>query len=96
MTQQVTITTDAQVPLKPLIKSAIRAELRMLELGLERTQQRLRAFEERYGMTSEEFERRFNAGDLAESLDFIEWAGEIKTYQLLEAQWQALQKVQLN
>ena len=63
---------------------------------LERTQQRLRAFEERYGMTSEEFEQRFNAGDLAESLDFIEWAGEIKTYQLLEAQWQALQKAQLN
>jgi len=96
MTQQVTITTDAQVPLKPLIESAIRAELRMLELGLERTRQRLRAFEERYGMTSEEFERRFNAGDLAESLDFIEWAGEIKTYELLEAQWQTLKKAQLN
>ena len=63
----------------------------MLELGLERTRQRLRSFEERYGLTSEKFGRRFDAGEATESLDFIEWAGEIKTYHLLEAQRQALQ-----
>lgn len=96
MTQQITITTDTLVALKPLIESAIRAELRMLELGLERTRQHLRLFEERYGLTSEEFGRRFEAGEVAESLDFIEWAGEIKTYHLLETQRQALQGAQLN
>jgi hypothetical protein len=94
--QQLTITTDVSVELKPLIESAIRSELRLLELGLERTRQRLQVFEQRYNLTSEEFERRFNAGEVAESLDFIEWAGEIKTYQLLEAQQQALQRVRLN
>ena len=96
MIQQLTITTDVSVELKPLIESAIRSELRLLELGLERTRQRLQVFEQRYNLTSEEFERRFNAGEVAESLDFIEWAGEIKTYQLLEAQQQALQRVRLN
>lgn len=96
MIQQLTITADAPVALKPLIESAIRSELRMLDLGLERTRQRLHLFEERYGLTSEEFGRRFNAGEVTESLDFIEWAGEIKTYQLLEAQQQALQRVRLN
>ncbi|HBY93735.1 MAG: hypothetical protein M5U01_23130 [Ardenticatenaceae bacterium] len=96
MIRQVTITTDTPVELKPLIESAIRSELRMLELGLERTRQRLHVFEERYGLTSEEFERRFNAGQVSESLDHIEWAGEIKTYQLLEARRQALQGVRLN
>ena len=96
MIQQLTITTDVSVALKPLIESAIRSELRLLELSLERTRQRLQAFERRYNLTSEEFERRFNAGEVAESLDFIEWAGEIKTYQLLEAQQQALQRVRLN
>jgi len=96
MSQQVTVTTDAPVALKPLIESAIRTELRMLELGLERTSQRLRAFEAQYGLTSEEFERRFETGEVEESLDFIEWAGEMKTYRLLQAQRQALQGVQLN
>ena len=95
MAQQVTVTTDTQIALKPLIESALRSELRMLELSLHRTSQRLRAFEEQYGLTSEEFEQRFNAGEGEESLDFIEWAGEIKTYHLLDAHRQALQGVQL-
>ncbi|MBI3330053.1 MAG: hypothetical protein HYZ81_25515 [Nitrospinae bacterium] len=89
MNQQVIVTTDASVALKPLLESAIQSELRMLELGLARTSQRMHAFEEQYGMTSEEFERRFQAGEVAESPDFIEWAGEIKTHHLLKAQQQA-------
>ena len=44
---------------------------------------------------TDEFERRFNAGEVEESLEFIEWAGEIKTYRLLDVQRQALQGVQL-
>ena len=95
MAQHVTVTTDAQVALKPLLESALRSELRMLELSLQRTSQRLHAFEAQYGLTSDEFERRFSAGKLEESLDFIEWAGELKTFRLLEAQHQALQGVQL-
>jgi len=96
MSQQVIVTTDEPVALKPLVESAIRSELRMLELGLARTAQRLHAFEDQYGLTSEEFERRFAAGEVSESLDYIEWAGEIKTYHLLKAQQQALQRVQLH
>ncbi|MEA3346095.1 MAG: hypothetical protein U9Q78_07640 [Chloroflexota bacterium] len=96
MIQKVTVTADAPVALKPLIKSAIGSELRMLELGLERTQQRLHAFEEQYGLTSEEFERRFEAGEVDEGLDFIEWAGEIRTYHLLQVHRQALQGARLN
>jgi hypothetical protein len=95
MAQQVTVTTDAQVALKPLLESALRSELRMVELSLQRTSQRLHTFEDQYGWTSDEFEHRFNAGELAESLDFIEWAGEIETYRRLNAQRQALQGVQL-
>jgi hypothetical protein len=96
MSQNVIVTTDASVALKPLLESAIRSELRLLDLGLGRTSQRLRAFEDQYGLTSEEFERRFATGELDESLDYIEWAGEIKTYHLLKAQQEALQKAQLH
>ncbi len=94
--QQVIITTNRPVALRPLVESAIRSELRLLNLGLERTQHRLDKFEQQYGLASDEFERRFSAGDMAENLDFIEWEGEIKTYKLLRAQQQALQEAQLN
>lgn len=96
MIQKVVVTTEAQVALKPLIESALRSEARLLELGLERTQQRLRDFEAQYGLTSKEFERRFQQGEVEESLDFIEWAGEIKTYRLLWVQVQTLQEAELN
>lgn len=96
MLQQVTISTNKAVALRPLVESAIRSELRLLTLGLERTYHRLEVFERQYGLDSDEFERRFSAGELAENLDFIEWAGEIKTHNLLKAQQQALQEAQLN
>ena len=95
MTQQVVVTTDVPVALKPLLESAIQSELRLLDLGLARTAERLRAFEAQYGLTSEEFARRFETGEVNENLDFIEWAGEIKTAHLLQSQRQALQSVQL-
>lgn len=89
--QQVTVTAETSVALKPLIESAVRSELRMLEMGLERTRQRLRDFETKYGLSSEEFMRRYEGGELSESLDFIEWTGEVQTYELLLERQDALQ-----
>lgn len=89
--QQVIVSTYESIDLKPLLEAAIRSELHMLDLSLDRTAERLRAFETHYGLTSEEFMRRFESGTLDESLDYIEWAGEMKTYQLLQTQQRALQ-----
>ena len=96
MSQEIRVSSDASVPIKPLIESAIRAELRMLDLALERTRKRVLDFETRYSMASKEFESRFESGEVAESLDFIEWAGELKTLQMLNAQREALFGVRLN
>jgi len=37
-------------------------------------QQRLQAFEALYQMPSEDFYRRFRAGELGDSADFVEWS----------------------
>lgn len=66
MIQKVTVTANTSVALKTPVESALRSESRMLELGLERTRQHLRAFEVQHGMTSEEFERRFEHGEMEE------------------------------
>lgn len=44
-------------------------------LRLERYERDLREFEERYTMESATFYRRFEAGELADAMDFFEWAG---------------------
>jgi hypothetical protein len=48
------------------------------------TREHLVNFEKRYDMSSAEFERQFHPGDLEETLEFIEWEGEIETLHLLE------------
>ncbi|MHB8835110.1 MAG: hypothetical protein ACYC9Y_05300 [Candidatus Methylomirabilia bacterium] len=62
-----------------LIKSAVDAEIRRLELGLKRTKEQLAAFESRYGVSSQEFRRRFSAEDLGGSDEtYVTWAGEME------------------
>jgi hypothetical protein len=95
MIQQVTITTESAESIKPLVESAIYGKLKNLQYGINRTRERLDAFEQQFGMTSAEFERRINARELEESLDFIEWLGEIETLRILEEQQRSLQSAQV-
>ena len=62
-----------------LIRSAVDAEIRRLELGLKRTRSQLLAFESRYGVSSQEFRRRFTAEDLVGSdAAYVAWSGELE------------------
>lgn len=49
--------------------------LSQYRLRLERYERDLREFEERYGMESTTFYRRFEAGELGDAMDFFEWSG---------------------
>ena len=90
MEQQVTITTASKEALRPLVLSAIENEKSMLQLGIERTRERLAQFEERHRMSSEVFERRLNALELQETVDFTDWRMEIGMLRLLKSQYRAL------
>lgn len=96
MIQQIVIRSDSQVSLKPLIESAIRNRLKMLELGIARTRERLTRFEQKFEMSSEEFERRFDGQDLQETLGFLDWWIELEGPRLLEEQYLALQEAKLD
>ncbi len=42
---------------------------------IKRYDQELGEYEQQYGMDTEEFYRRFESGDLGDSMDYFEWAG---------------------
>ena len=90
MLGQVMVTTESPSVLRPLLRTAIQNEAKSLTHGIRRTRERLIAFEEQFGMTSEEFERRYTAAEIDESLASIEWLGEIKMLRLLSEQKLAL------
>lgn len=62
-----------------IIKSAISAEIKRLEVGLNKTNKEIKKFEEKYKIPSEIFLKEFAAEDLKCGDDeYIRWAGELK------------------
>ena len=94
--EQVIVTTNDKALLKPLLQVAIRSELKALEIGLKRTREQLAAFEKKFSMASADFERKFIARELGETLDFIEWLGEIKMMRLLERKFASLKETRVD
>jgi hypothetical protein len=68
------------------------AVLSQFRLRLERYERDLREFETRYGMKTEAFYQRFEAGELGDSMDFFEWAG---LYELRQDLIQKIQRLEL-
>ena len=62
-----------------VIKSAISAEIKRLETGLNRTNREIKRFEDEYKVSSEVFLTEITAEDLKGGDDeYIRWAGELK------------------
>lgn len=95
MFQEITIQTSDAKRLKPLIRDAIQGQLDDIEHGIKLTRARLLAFEEQYKMTTADFLRRFQPGELEETLDFLDWQGETKMLALLEEKKAALQEARV-
>jgi len=78
-----------------LVRSAVESEIARLELALERAEQRLRAFEERYGVTSEYFISTMVAEDLQGGDDeYVQWAGEYRLAQRLREKLHRLREIE--
>lgn len=73
------IISDKKEDIIDIIKSAISAEIKRLEIGLNRTNREIKEFEESYKMPSEKFLKEFTAEDLKDGDDeYIRWTGELK------------------
>lgn len=96
MLQHITVTTHSSTAIKPLLQAAIRTELKTLTHSINRTQERVAAFERQFGFDSVELLRRLQFDEVEETLDVVEWQGELKTLQILEEQRQALQHAELS
>jgi hypothetical protein len=71
--------------IQPIVQNAIDSFVRSSEDGIQKTQQRLREFEQKYLMSTDEFIERYENDELNETLEFGEWIGESRMLQgLLE------------
>ena len=84
MLQHITIEIQDASQFESILRGALDREVHLVEYAILRTWDRLHEFEKKFSMSTDEFKRRFTADDLGETLDFIEWDGEIDTLRLLE------------
>jgi hypothetical protein len=89
----VTLVSPTQRPLRSLVEAALQNELRLLQAGIRRTEQRVKAFEVQYALSSDEFLRRYENDELAETLDLVEWVGEARLLERLREKANTLQEI---
>lgn len=91
---ELTLISPSQHPLQPLVEGALRNELRLLEAGMRRSEQKLQEFETRYGLSTLDFVRRYESDELEETLDYAEWIGEHRLRERLREKAEVLRAIQ--
>ena len=68
----------------PVVKDSINREIVLLESKINLLESEIKKFEEKYQLTSPEFEVKFDSGNLDDSQDFFEWWGLIRGLKTLK------------
>ncbi len=92
---RITITSRTMRPLRPLIEAAIQNEIDLLKVNIRRTEQRIQVFEQQHGVTSAELLRRHQNDEVAETLDIIDWIGELHMLERLREKETTLRELHL-
>ena len=95
MLQHITIEIKDASQFESILRAALEREVHLVEYAILRTWDKLKEFEKQYGMSTAEFERRFTPDDLGETLEFIEWDGEIDTLRLLEEKQKMIKEARI-
>jgi hypothetical protein len=66
------------------LEKLLRHEAERSVAELEQLQADLADFERRYNLSSDEFYRRYQAGDMGDEMDFVEWASLVQMVHNLE------------
>jgi hypothetical protein len=90
---ELTLVSPSQRPIQPLVEGALQNELRLLEAGIRRSEQRLQEFEARCGLSTTDFIQRYENDALEETLEFAEWIGEYRLRERLLEKAEALRAI---
>jgi len=78
-----------------LLQAALTHELKVLEIGIEKTTRHLKHFEQQFNQGTLAFYQQFQTSALEDSMEYIKWAGEYETLLQLQQDFQDLSETQL-
>lgn len=79
--------------LRPPVEAALANELRLMEAGIRRTEQRILEFEQKYHLGSQDFIARYENDEMEETIDFEEWIGEFRLLERLREKADTLKDI---
>jgi hypothetical protein len=89
------IQSEANDSAVEIIKSAIAAEIKRLEFGLQKTEKQICQFEQIYNILSEKFLAEFAAEDMKnKDAEYVEWAGELRIRDRIAADLKRLREIE--
>ena len=92
---EIVIKGNKSESIMPVLDSAIRNQLKLLRMSINRTKTRINSFEQRYNMSTEQFMQKITEGMDDDNLDFVEWIGERKILKRLEEEYNELEGLQI-
>jgi len=78
-----------------LLQASISDQLKVLTIGIEKTQKKIEQFEKQFHMSSDEFYQAYLRGDMGDEEAVMEWAGEIETLRKLQQDYRLLKETEI-
>ena len=87
--------TTINIPkdLVPSIIKGLEGRLKELELEIKISEEKIKAFETKYGFTTDVFLQKYSSGELGDEEDYISWYGEVKFLEKAREEYNKLTKV---
>ena len=95
MMKQLVFEYESPLALDASITQAIQREIGLIALAVRLSRQALARFEQTYRLASAEFFAKMESGELEDSADFIEWAGEYELLQRAEQKLRGLEGLRI-
>ncbi|MEW6740918.1 MAG: hypothetical protein ACOYU2_04215 [Nitrospirota bacterium] len=81
--------------LKILVSGALENEKKIINVGIRKTLDNIKEFEDRYKMDSTSFYQKYSDGELGDDIGYIRWAGEIETLKRLQQNLKELSEAEV-
>lgn len=92
---QLTLKSAHNYPIANLVGPLLEQEARRVKRGIEITRKNIGEFEAKFGTESSEFMRKYENDDWEESLDSLEWLGELRMLEHLTSTLSVLEDISI-
>ena len=90
---KIKLVSKSKHQLKPIVEAALTNELRLIEVGIRKSKQILKKYEDKYQLKTQDFIADYENDKMDETMDFIEWIGEFRMFERLNEKADTLRSI---